>query len=93
MVVLKILQDDTNFLLAHKIVPQENRYKRSAAVATDMRSYISIKSSPHLIQSFYAKSDFSIRLWDNPATIILPISNIDHNQWDLYMNHFNILSQ
>jgi hypothetical protein len=93
MEVLKYLQEYTNTLQANKIVPQEAQFKRSAAVATDMRSYTSVKTSPNLVQSFYAKSDFPIRLWDNPSTIILPISNIDHNQWDLYMNHFNILSQ
>lgn len=93
MEVLKNLQNQTHEWQAKKVVLQEARFKRSAAVATDLRSYTSTKTSSRLIQLFYAQSDFPIRLWDNPSTIILPISNTDHNQWDLYMNHFNMLTK
>ncbi|CAI6343141.1 unnamed protein product [Macrosiphum euphorbiae] len=70
---------------------QDIKHRRSAAVATNMRSYTTIKTSPYFVQSFYVRSDWPIYTWYNPTSIGLP-SNHDHNQWELYLNRFQIVT-
>lgn len=69
-----------------------SKSKRSAAVNPDMLSYSLSKTSHYIVQSFYALSDHPIYTWYNPASIEVP-TNIDHNQWELYLTRFNLLSQ
>ncbi|XP_060856021.1 uncharacterized protein LOC132933760 [Metopolophium dirhodum] len=71
---------------------QEIKHRRSAAVATNMRSYTTIKTSPYFVQSFYVRSDWPIYTWYNPTSIGLP-SNHDHNQWELFLNRFQIVTE
>jgi len=71
---------------------QEIQHRRSAAVATNMRSYTTIKTSPYFVQSFYVRSDWPIYTWYNPTSIGLP-SNHDHNQWELFLNRFQIVTE
>ncbi|XP_026811145.1 uncharacterized protein LOC113552466 [Rhopalosiphum maidis] len=94
MDMIKYLQDNNiaDEPLINEDNPEEIKHKRSAAVATDMRSYTTIKTSPYFVQSFYVRSDFPIYTWYNPTSIKLP-SSFDHNQWELYLNRFQILTE
>lgn len=92
MEIVLILQNSTNALYNNQIMPQEIKYKRYAAVSPDMCSYTTSKASRYLVQSFYVRSDFPLYTWYNPSSIMLP-DNIDHNQWELYLNRFDILTE
>lgn len=85
-------QETTNeyYILQNEGLLQETRHKRTAAVATDLCSYIATKTSRYLVQSFYVRSDFPIQTWHNPAAIVVP-KTIDHNQWELYLSRFDLL--
>jgi len=89
MGMLKTIQVTTNNFYANEEIVQEIEYKRSAAVATDMCSYSTVKTSKHMVQSFYVKSDFPIQMWYNPTNIVVPHS-FDHNEWEQYLNRFEI---
>jgi len=52
----------TNNVYANEKILQDTEYKRSAAVATDMCSYSTIKSLKYMVQSFYGRSDFPIKM-------------------------------
>lgn len=92
MEVVKSLQNITDNISIDEDNLQETKYKRSAAVATDMCSCITTKTSQHLVQLFYVRSDFPIYTWNNPSNIELP-NNKDSNQWEIYLNRFEILSE
>lgn len=85
MEFVKKLQQTTNSLFADEDVPVQDRAERLAAVATDMCSYSATKTSQYMAQSFYARSDFPINTWHNEKSILLP-NNLDHNEWELYLN-------
>lgn len=85
MEYVKKLQEETNALSANKEIPKQENSERLAAVATDMCSYTATKTSQYMVQSFYARSDFSMSSWHNPTKILLP-NNRDHNEWELYLN-------
>ncbi|XP_008183745.1 uncharacterized protein LOC100575111 [Acyrthosiphon pisum] len=93
MDMVKWLQDNN---IPDESPPKENKqeilHRRSAAVATNMRSYTTIKTSPYFVQSFYVRSDWPIYTWYNPTSIGLP-SNHDHNQWELFLNRFQIVTE
>lgn len=89
MDMVKVIQANTNTFYANEEFLQEAEYKRSAVVATDMCSYSSAKTSKYMVQSFYVRSNFPIQTWYNPTDIILP-PNFDHNEWELYLNRFEI---
>lgn len=91
--MIEYLQNNTeDILLNFENIEQKTKFKRFAAVSTDMNSYTTVKISKYLAQSFYAMSDFPINTWYNPINIVTP-NNIDCNQWELYLNHFEIVSQ
>ncbi|VVC34902.1 Hypothetical protein CINCED_3A025415 [Cinara cedri] len=84
---------DTKYsLLNDETILQKTKFKRFAAVATDMNSYATVKISKYLAQSFYVMSDFPINIWYNPTNIATP-NNLDHNDWELFLNHFDIVSK
>jgi len=89
MEMVKKIQTITNNVYANEEILQETAYKRSAAVATDMCSYSAIKTSKYIVQSFYGRSDFPVQMWYNPTEIVLP-NNFDHNDWELYLNRFEM---
>lgn len=84
--------DENKHMSMHESVLRNSKSIRSAAVNPDMLSYSLSKTSHNIVQSFYARSDFPIYMWYNPEAIEVP-SNIDHNQWELYLTRFNLLSQ
>jgi len=94
MDMVKWLQDNniTDESSTNEGKKQEIKHKRSAAVATNMCSYTTIKTSPYFVQSFYARSDWPIYTWYNPSSIQVP-SNFDHNQWELFLNRFQIVTE
>ncbi|KAF0755284.1 proteoglycan 4-like isoform X1 [Aphis craccivora] len=102
---LELMSDNTMDMVKHlqdnnvpdEPITNENdreqiKHRRFAAVATDMRSYTTTKTAPYFVQSFYVRSDFPIYTWYNPTSINVP-SNFDHNQWELYLNRFQILTE
>lgn len=94
MDMLTKAQESTNeyYILENENLPQEIPHKRSVAVSTDMCSYIATKTSQYLVQSFYSRSDFPVHTWYNPELIIVP-KNMDHNQWELYLNRFDLAAE
>jgi len=94
MDMIKYLQDinKPDESLTNEEEKQKIKHKRSAAVATNMRSYSTIKTSPYFVQSFYVRSDWPIYTWYNPTSIQVP-SSFDHNQWELFLNRFNIITE
>jgi len=94
MDMVKWLQDNNiaDESLTNEEKKQDIKHKRSAAVATNMRSYTTIKTSPYFVQSFYVRSDWPIYTWYNPTSILVP-SSYDHNQWELFLNRFQIVTE
>jgi len=92
MEMLKTIQNNTNIFFANEDIPIQTNAKRSAAVAADMRSYTTTKTSQYMAQTFYGRSDFPINMWHNPSLIVLP-NNTDHNEWELYLNHLYIINK
>ncbi|XP_022166694.1 uncharacterized protein LOC111031169 [Myzus persicae] len=94
MDMVKYLQDNNivDESLTNEEKKQEIKHKRSAAVATNMRSYTTIKTSPYFVQSFYVRSDWPIYTWYNPTSIQLPTSH-DHNLWEKFLNRFKIVTE
>lgn len=84
--------EENKHMSIHESVLRNSKSKRSAAVDPNMLSYSLSKTSHFIVQSFFAISDHPIYAWYNPADIEVP-SNIDHNQWELYLTRFNLLSQ
>lgn len=88
------LQNKTNDLIANEDKsPTDNKHKRIVALATDMRSCVTTKTSPFLVQSFYVQSDFPIYTWYNPTGILTPETNINYNLWEKYLNRFRFNEQ
>lgn len=90
--MVKYLQDNNKEIQPMEEDKTQTKHKRSAAVATNMRSYTAIKTSYYYVQSFYVRSDFPIYTWFNPTTIMVP-SSYNHNEWELYLNRFQILTE
>lgn len=91
MDMITALQNKSNDLIANEDKsPKDNKHKRVVALATDMRSCVTTKTSPFMVQSFYVRSDFPIYMWYNPSGILTPETNIDYNMWEKYLNHFRI---
>lgn len=91
--MIEYLQNNTeDIALNDENILQKTKFKRFAAVSADMNSYTTVKISKYLVQSFYVMSDFPINIWNNPTNIVTP-NNLDHNQWELFLNNFKIMSQ
>lgn len=90
MELVKTLQSNTNEESDDQEVPKQQNGERCAAVATDMLSYTATKTSQYMAQSFYARSDFLLNSWYNPSSILVP-SHLDHNEWELYLNHLYVV--
>ncbi|XP_050435710.1 uncharacterized protein LOC126842675 [Adelges cooleyi] len=90
--LLRDLQTQTDAIEKDRDVLQETKSDRRVAVSSDLCSYVVVKTTKSLVQSFFVRSDTLIHTWNNPQKIILP-TILDSNQWEKSLRRLDLECQ